>query len=1408
MALGDSDENEAINLLSLDGGGVRGVSSLVILDQIMTRIKDIYKLSEPPKPCDLFHMIAGTSTGGLIAIMLGRLRMSTKEALEAYDNCAAKIFARGNRKIWSMSDKFQATALREVVERIVEERGLGEYMRDTEDPNKGKVIVCVMPSSKIGEPRFARSFYGDQGTEDVWDEGVKIWEAARATTAASSFFKPQTLGHGDSAQAYIDAAIGVNNPVDYLLTEAVRDFGSARRLGCIVSIGTGTRDVKLERGYLGIANLFRIIGILKNTATDGQETHRRLQSRLSPFPGSYYRFTVPDVAKQVGLHHYKKMPLLKASTAEYLAEPEVNRQIYQIAEGLEMDCFEHGLTLGHLAGLDKEQVLLATRAQTMGSTNSFFTGRQDIIQNLDSFFSARNTGGKPRRELLLHGLPGVGKTEVAIKFSEVFEDRFKYIFYIDGSMPATITQSYAQIAKRYNLGTSGTAEGMKNLAMRWMEELTDEWLMIFDDCKPNDRRTHLPARGKGNIIYTSRSTELRSDLPQDCLLEVVPFTEADAVDLLLKVSGRQSGAASAQDMHAARAIVHELGSLPLAIDKAAASIRDRRLALHVYLEQIRDRKVGILSDPRYRNRNVENPTVYATLELSAEAIMARRTREGRNARGLGASMALKVLSLLSFYHHQDFPAVRVFSRAAKERFKRNAHVAVPLYEVMNPPDRDFDSMLRVGADGKWDQHYFGVGLSVLESFSLVKVDSRRGTVSMHVLVHRWARHRLGENTTAYTRYSHLTRIMVTEAILVSWKWNEAFITRELDPHLHLCHARGKLASFDANYLAGLLLKLGWYYRLVKNFPAAEEALSRCLYLWRLESGSCSWNVINALTALGELYHEMGRLGEAELAYLEIINRIMGRIKDIRGEMGRRRGILHRCWRKASKAFPALARAQKTLSNSLPRRPSRGSLEGSLELTAMNQGPESGPEAKAVEPPQTTSKPTAADRDSDSDEAQESIEDFWVYHRLFHADLARVYMDQDRYGLGKRMLMNSLRFLDEEGHIPKDHAEYLRLEHEVKALTEPGNLQYWNRRANEMCELIDRGDSSFAQSDAYFQLLIAHANCVLKNGMWDLAYKHYCGALKLFDTVWGPCDRRMLEILRRMVDCLVEGDRCDEAVAVARKCVRRARRVYGQSHRETALALEKLYEALFFEKLEDGEEGDDILLEALSSAEEALGISHSITLRIRHRLQRRRRALKQPQRPLRQRQVSTEAEEVSSRWEDAKASLEQIKRDLGPNHIIVRRFARIVGDGPPKTKEEQLARVRACFGPHSSLTKRLQEELETERPGLAGDTERDREAGIQEARSVGSPFDRCACGEPAHAGGSKGREKVIAETSTETAAIPRILVVPPPEEAAFKKSRDVREIPDSAVHGLNAPSMFEDFKNEPIYLCGFYTSSMF
>lgn len=75
MVARQSEIQHIPRILALDGGGVRGLSSLLILQKLMKEIQRLKGDSQPPLPCQYFDLICGTSTGGLIAIMLGRLRM-------------------------------------------------------------------------------------------------------------------------------------------------------------------------------------------------------------------------------------------------------------------------------------------------------------------------------------------------------------------------------------------------------------------------------------------------------------------------------------------------------------------------------------------------------------------------------------------------------------------------------------------------------------------------------------------------------------------------------------------------------------------------------------------------------------------------------------------------------------------------------------------------------------------------------------------------------------------------------------------------------------------------------------------------------------------------------------------------------------------------------------------------------------------------------------------------------------------------------------------------------------------------------------------------------------------------------------------------------------------------------------
>lgn len=116
-----------LNLLCLDGGGVRGLSSLYILKQLMESIN----FENPPKPCEYFDLVGGTSTGGLIAIMLGRLQMTVDECIDAYREMSPKIFTKVNHRLnlrGKVQGRFDHTAIEESVKRMLRQR----YLPDDE----------------------------------------------------------------------------------------------------------------------------------------------------------------------------------------------------------------------------------------------------------------------------------------------------------------------------------------------------------------------------------------------------------------------------------------------------------------------------------------------------------------------------------------------------------------------------------------------------------------------------------------------------------------------------------------------------------------------------------------------------------------------------------------------------------------------------------------------------------------------------------------------------------------------------------------------------------------------------------------------------------------------------------------------------------------------------------------------------------------------------------------------------------------------------------------------------------------------------------------------------------------------------------------------------------------------------
>ncbi|KAH0040806.1 phospholipase, patatin family protein, partial [Aureobasidium melanogenum] len=312
-----------LNLLSLDGGGVRGLSSLYILQRIMNAIDP----DNPPKPCDYFDIIGGTSTGGLIAIMLGRLEMSVDECIKTYTELSKDVFHK-TRRIpigikGDLKERYDSEALAQAVKKVLRDRGVDE---DTllKNPQGTKVFVCCT-SGETSQTALLRTWYTTRGDPDLY-KTVRIWEAARATSAASTFFDSITIG--DPGQRFLDGGTGANNPIRHLWGEAVdllsRQESLPNNLGCLISIGTGQPGYKrFEETVQGIGKA--LLEIATETETTANEFHR-YQSQL--FESKIcFRFNVPRGLGDIGLAETEQISAIKSMTSDYLQTEAVRGDI-------------------------------------------------------------------------------------------------------------------------------------------------------------------------------------------------------------------------------------------------------------------------------------------------------------------------------------------------------------------------------------------------------------------------------------------------------------------------------------------------------------------------------------------------------------------------------------------------------------------------------------------------------------------------------------------------------------------------------------------------------------------------------------------------------------------------------------------------------------------------------------------------------------------------------------------------------------------------------------------------------------------------------------------------------------------------------------------------------------------------
>ncbi|KAL2884873.1 putative acyl transferase acyl hydrolase lysophospholipase [Ceratocystis lukuohia] len=596
--------DQPFKILSLDDGGVCGLSGLLILEKIMQSIQEAQGLPEVPKPCDSFDLIGGTGTGGIIAIMLGRLRMPIGDCIAAYKEIAKEAFTPSETlsprldlssatKISTMKlENAMKKAIREncPIPKCVEERKAGKSTTDTCQHENQKftdqkcVKTVVLATTKADAAALPMLFKTYQTTAR-WSE-CKVWEVGRATSAMVGLFRPIKLGR--NKKAFMNSSFGHSNPCKVLIDEAATLSDRQEKL--ILSIGMGLGDV-IEIGDTGSS----VEHALKTISTSSKGVADELETKYCNENGIYYRFNAVG-----GLGAIASSDLLDPSKAAAHAKNYLDEKQNDIKR------FAKILTNG--SSTDSGQ---PERPDDAGAVdyipfheNPNFVGRAEILSKLnDKLF---NQAGF--QEAALVGLGGMGKTQVALKLAYAVKVKHTgySVFWLTAASMDGYRNSCKALAGHLNLETdlnlkTDDSEDPRILVMDYLEAKKDgKWLLIIDNVDDTslfdapieeDRITgFLPESEKGRIVYITRSKEVSwLALGRNDALELEEMPSEELATILMR-GGVKGSNNEPPTKHQALIddLLNQLCHFPLAVAQAADYMAVNQISIAEYLELLRE----------------------------------------------------------------------------------------------------------------------------------------------------------------------------------------------------------------------------------------------------------------------------------------------------------------------------------------------------------------------------------------------------------------------------------------------------------------------------------------------------------------------------------------------------------------------------------------------------------------------------------------------------------------------------------------------------------------------------------------------------------------------------------------------------------------------------------------------------
>lgn len=292
-------QEQRFKILSLDGGGIRGVYGATLLLEMENELAPSGGISS------FFDMIAGTSTGGIMALALG-VGIPAHQIHDLYAKDGQDIFPQ--RQHWRYLPI--AKSIRQLLKPVYDYKVLECLLRREfgdlilGDSNTRLVIPAFMsPKSEI------TVFKTDHHPDFLHDWKTEIWKVARATSAAPTYLG----GHEQEDVIFLDGGIWANNPIMVAIVDALSCYDITTEQIDVLSIGTGNFpfELTLKSSKAGLIGWRQAITAAMYLTSDNASS----QAGLLIGPENIARFEPDEDAASIALDDWAKSMEILPETA-------------------------------------------------------------------------------------------------------------------------------------------------------------------------------------------------------------------------------------------------------------------------------------------------------------------------------------------------------------------------------------------------------------------------------------------------------------------------------------------------------------------------------------------------------------------------------------------------------------------------------------------------------------------------------------------------------------------------------------------------------------------------------------------------------------------------------------------------------------------------------------------------------------------------------------------------------------------------------------------------------------------------------------------------------------------------------------------------------------------------------------